>query len=81
MEKPMIVILVEGGVVQSVVSESSEVTYHLIDLDVDSNDPIVSYGAKATQVADVREYIKEIITDVNVERPTDGEEIMPTKQE
>lgn len=64
MEKPTVVILVEGGVVQSVVSESSDITYRVIDLDVDSHDPIVTYEANATRVEDINAYTRKIIIDL-----------------
>ncbi len=47
---------------------------------MESNEPIVTYDAVATQVDDISEYIKKIIPDMK-DKLIDGEVIMPTEQE
>ncbi|MFZ2411579.1 MAG: hypothetical protein WAW23_08420 [Candidatus Methanoperedens sp.] len=67
MEKPTIVIVIEGGVVVNVATADSNVIYRIIDIDAiksDENAPEYTDYVPDTENADIEQVTKDILRDV-----------------
>ncbi len=68
LEKPTIAIVIEGGVVTTVATVNSGVSYRVIDIDAiksDENAPDYTDYVPDTENANIEQFTKEILKDVN----------------
>lgn len=64
MKNPLIVIVIDGGQLQVVVSEQPGITFQVIDMDHKAEPPVVTYSSVADQVTDIQAYINQFDLDI-----------------